>query len=204
MNYIPNDTLLCDTTKIAVWQSNPSYDYNSELMKQDINIFQWLADKFYKWFSSFFNNSFISHHQELFIILFSLAILALIAWFIYKKRPDLFSRVKKQKISYAVDEDTIYGVDFDKEIKKTLSTRNYKEGVRLVYLQTLKQLSDKKRLDWQLYKTPTQYLYEVKTPSFREMTNLFLRIRYGDFQATSNDFQRMLVLQSEIQKGGEV
>ena len=33
---------------------------------------------------------------------------------------------------------------------------------------------DAERIDWQLYKTPTQYIYEVRLPAFRQMTNHFL------------------------------
>ena len=48
-----------------------------------------------------------------------------------------------------------------KRIADALCPTDYREAVRLLYLQTLKQLSDGKRIDWQLYKTPTQYIYEV-------------------------------------------
>lgn len=33
----PADTLVCDTTQLAVWQSDPAYDYGRELMAPDIN-----------------------------------------------------------------------------------------------------------------------------------------------------------------------
>ena len=63
--------------------------------------------------------------------------------------------------------------------------------MRLLYLQTLKQLSDAERIDWQLYKTPTQYLNEVRLPAFRQLTNHFLRVRYGNFEATEELFPYM-------------
>lgn len=75
---------------------------------------------------------------------------------------------------------------------------------RLLYLQTLKQLSDEKRIDWQLYKTPTQYVYEVRMPAFRQLTNHFLRVRYGNFEATEALFHVMQSLQEEVKKGGAV
>ncbi len=100
----------------------------------------------------------------------------------------------------------LYGIDFDAEIKAALVRRDYKEAVRLLYLQTLKQLSDKELIDWQLYKTPTQYIYEVKSESqrnvFRNLTNSFLRVRYGNFDATEQLFIEMSGLQKEIAKGG--
>ena len=101
-----------------------------------------------------------------------------------------------------VGEDTIYGVDFAERIADALARTDYREAVRLLYLQTLKQLSDGKRIDWQLYKTPTQYIYEVRLPAFRQMTNHFLRVRYGNFEATETLFHAMRDLQKEVEKGG--
>ena len=77
-----------------------------------------------------------------------------------------------------------------------------REAVRLLYLQTLKRLSDEKRIDWQPYKTPTQYINEVRMPVFRQLTNHFLRVRYGNFEGTEELFNSMKSLQEEIGKGG--
>ena len=101
----------------------------------------------------------------------------------------LFNRSKRNK--YAADgEDTIYGIDFDKQIAKAKSKEDYYEVVRLVYLQTLKKLNDAGLIVWEPYKTPTQYLYEVKDATIlarlRPMTTLFLRVRYGKYEATES------------------
>ena len=111
-------------------------------------------------------------------------------------------RSPKNKLPYEIEEDTIYGVDFPGGIADALSRSDYREAVRLLYLQTLKQLSDGKRIDWQLYKTPTQYIYEVRLPAFRQMTSHFLRVRYGNFEATETLFHAMRDLQKEVEKGG--
>lgn len=128
--------------------------------------------------------------------------LLLIVWFVYRKRPELFMVSHKNALPYTVEEDTIYGVDFPGGIAEALSRQNYREAVRLLYLQTLKQLSDAERIDWQLYKTPTQYINEVRLPAFRQLTNHFLRVRYGNFEATEELFRTMQTLQEEIGKGG--
>ena len=66
----------------------------------------------------------------------------------------------------------------------------------------MKRLSDEKRIDWQPYKTPTQYINEVRIPVFRQLTNHFLRVRYGNFEGTEELFNSMKSLQEEIGKGG--
>ena len=113
-------------------------------------------------------------------------------------------RSSKNKLPYEVEEDTIYGVDFSGGIADALSRSDYREAVRLLYLQTLKRLSDAARIEWQPYKTPTQYLYEVRLPAFRQLTNHFLQVRYGNFEATEELFREMQALQEEIEKGGAV
>ena len=36
----PADTLVCDTAQIALWQSDPAYNYNRELITPEMNVFE--------------------------------------------------------------------------------------------------------------------------------------------------------------------
>lgn len=198
----PADTLVCDTAKIALWQSDPAYDYNRELITPEINIFEWISNQFGGLLRRIFGTRFAEEYSGLILICIAILILLLIVWLVYRKRPELFMRSSKNALPYTVEEDTIYGVDFPGGIADALSRQDYREAVRLLYLQTLKQLSDAERIDWQLYKTPTQYLIEVRLPAFRQLTNHFLRVRYGNFEATEELFGVMKALQEEIEKGG--
>lgn len=198
----PADTLVCDTAQIAVWQSDPQYDYNRELVTPEINVFEWLSKQLGHLMQKIFGNRFAEEYAGLILICIAIAILMLLVWVVYKKRPELFMRSRKNNLPYTVEEDTIYGVDFPEGIAQALSRSDYREAVRLLYLQTLKQLSDDGCIDWQLYKTPTQYIYEVRLPAFRQLTNHFLRVRYGNFEATEALFHAMQALQVEIKKGG--
>lgn len=200
----PADTLVCDTAQVAVWQSDSAYDYNRELIAPDINIFEWLNRWFGEVLRKIFGSRFAEDYSEIILIVIAILILLLIGWFVYKKRPELFMLSRKNALPYTVEEDTIYGVDFEKGIADALSRHDYREASRLLYLQTLKHLSDEERIDWQLYKTPTQYVYEVRLPAFRQLTNHFLRVRYGNFEATETLFHDMQSLQEEVKKGGAV
>lgn len=203
----PADTLVYDTLGISAWQAMPEYDYNRELVTPEFNLVAWLNLWLGKLLQKIFGSKFASEYTE--IVLFALFVVAilLIIWFIYKKRPELFMRSRKS-MPYRVEEDTIYGVDFGREIHAALSRSDYREAARLLYLQTLRQLSDDEKIDWQPYKTPTEYIYEVKSDAikapFRELTNRFLRVRYGNFEATGTLFDEMQALQEKIAKGGAV
>ena len=200
----PADTLVCDTAQVALWQSDPLYDYNRELITPEINVFEWLVNQFGELMRKIFGSRFAEEYSGIILVTIAIIILLLIIWFVYKKRPELFTRSRKNSLPYSVEEDTIYGVDFQEGITDALSRSDYREAIRLLYLQTLKQLSDEGRIDWQLYKTPTQYIHEVRTVSFRELTNHFLRVRYGNFESTEALFRTMQRLQEQIQKGGAV
>ncbi|WP_303010529.1 DUF4129 domain-containing protein [uncultured Bacteroides sp.] len=198
----PADTLVCDSAQLAAFRSDSAYDYNRELITPEINIFEWLSKQFGDFMRKIFGSHFAEEYSGLILILVAVIILLLIIWLVYKKRPELFTYSRRNALPYTVEEDTIYGVDFPKGIDEALSRQDYREAVRLLYLQTLKQLSDAGQIDWQLYKTPTQYIYEVRLPAFRQMTTHFLRVRYGNFEATGELFRVMQTLQEEVRKGG--
>lgn len=200
------DTLVCDTARVAFWQSNPAYDYNRELITPEIDVFGWLSMQLSKLLRAIFGSRFAEEYSGIILVVIAILILLLILWFVYKKRPELFMRSRRGPVNYSVHEDTIYGVDFDSEIKRAMERKDYRESIRLLYLQTLKLLSDEGRIDWQPYKTPTEYIYEVKQEAlrspFRRLTNGFLRVRYGNFAASEPLFEELLSLQTEIRKGG--
>ena len=198
----PADTLVCDTAQLALWRADAAYDYNRELIAPDINLFE----SFNRWFAEvmmkIFGNGFVTENSELILIGIAILLLGLIGWFVYRKNPGLFVYSRKDGLPYTVAEDTIYGVDFARAIDTALSRGDYREAVRLLYLQTLKRLDEEKRIDWQPNRTPTQYIYEVKSPAFRQLTHHFLRVRYGNFEADETLFRTMRSLQDEVQEGG--
>lgn len=205
---IQADTLVCDTARISWWHSQPAYDYNRELITPEIDVFRWLSMQMAKLLSAIFGSQFAEEYTGLVLICLAAVIIVFLLWVLYRKRPELLMRSSRQvKVAYSVEHDTIYGIDFQQKIAEAIARRDYREAVRLLYLQTLKQLSDAEKINWQLYKTPTEYIYELKPESlrtpFRELTNRFLRVRYGNFEATDSLFHEMEELQSAVQKGGE-
>ena len=204
MPFTPSDTLVLDTARLRVWQQEDDYAYSRELVPAQKSLMDWLGEQFDQFWESVFGTAFYQEYSSLMWILVGVFLVIGILLFLFYKHPELFMRSHKNSLPYTVEEDTIYGVDFPKGIDEALSRRDYREAIRLLYLQTLKQLSDAERIDWQLYKTPTQYIYEVRLPAFRQMTNHFLRVRYGNFEATEELFREMQALQEEIEKGGAV
>ena len=204
------DTILYDTEKIANYQSNSNYDYLAQIDLPDYSWFELVA----RWFNRLINAIFSGRFEEkvttpIMLIIF-LIILITTLYFLYKKRPELFMRSKKKTaIPYAVEEEDIHQRDFDKEIDSALEIKDYRLAIRLLYLQTLQFLSESHQIDWQIHKTPTEYLYEItnqeRKQPFRLLTNHFLHVRYGNYQASYELFDTMHALQASMlhdKKGG--
>jgi len=143
----------------------------------------------------------------LLLIAFLVLTVLFVLYFIYKKRPELFLREKKSLLPYEVQEENIYRIDFEKELAAALSAGDFRTSIRILYLQTLRFAADKQWIDWQIYKTPTEYIYELKPTglriAFRDFTNGFLQVRYGNFKATRELFDAMCSLCDTLKKGGK-
>ncbi len=192
------DTLSCDTTLLSLMRNDGAYDYGRELVMPQLNLMDWLLGQLEKFLTSIFGDA-AGHQITLpLIVTVGLVLIGLILCFFYKDRPGLFQWNKKHQMDRDAEGDTIYGIYFDAEIQRATRQGDYREAVRWVYLQTLRYLSDMHQIDWQLYKTPTQYVYECREVAFRELTNRFLRVRYGHFEADSSLLAEMKGLQDTL------
>lgn len=211
MTHAVSDTICYNAARIAEYQSDARYDYNSQLQMSDTGlteiIRQWLAHILRRLFRNAEVDTIDTWTGWVLIGGFVL-VLALAIYFIRKKHPALFMREKKMPdLPYDVEEENIYGVDFEKELSAALTSNDFRSAVRLLYLQTLRFLADKQRIDWRIFKTPTEYIYELKPavlrPVFRDFMNRFLQVRYSNYQATPELFDAMRELQRQIREGGE-
>lgn len=195
------DTLTIDTAAISAWRSNSDYDYERELTRSGETVWDRLSEWINNALKEIFGNSSPNGFDwnTVFIIAGIVLLIALIAFIIIRK-PKLFYRNRKTKTDYAVTGDTIYGIDFDTEIDKAVARSDWREAVRLTYLKLLRSLSDNKLIDWQIFKTPTQYTNEFRNDRFRQLTNIFLRIRYGGIEATEDDYTTVKSLAGSVMK----
>ena len=198
------DSLQLDSAQLAVFQHDTRFDYDRELVGGSQNLLEWLTTVISEWLEETFNV--LVDNDVVYYSLIGLGALLVLflSWLVWKKNPKLFMRKEDDPLDYDVQEDTIYGVDFEAGISEALSQKDYRQAVRLLYLQTLKQLSDAGHIDWQPSKTPSQYVREYGQKAFAELSQHFIRVRYGNFEATEELFQEMKELQQQcIEKGGE-
>ena len=201
------DTLVYDSAKIAEYQADKRFDYNSQLGVPEINLIEIILRWLSRVLSRFFDYGTAEGIARWVLIAVFILIVLFVIYFIYKKRPELFLREKKSPLPYEVEEENIYRIDFEKDLAAALAVGDFRSSIRILYLQTIRFFADKQWIDWQIYKTPTEYIYELKpanlkTP-FRDFTNRFLQVRYGNFKATRELFDSMRRLHDELRKGGE-
>jgi len=110
----------------------------------------------------------------------------------------------KTTIPYTEGTDNIHEIDFDIAIDEAIAAKNYKLAVRLLYLKSLKYLSNAQLIDWHIEKTNADYVHELvnatQYKSFNQLTYQFEYIWYGDFPIDAQRFQQINELFLELKK----
>lgn len=105
-----------------------------------------------------------------------------------------FGQGQSGKMNFTETQENIHELNFEKLISEAIAAQQYGKAIRLFYLKTLKQLTDRKLIDWRINKTNYDYVRELGSkdlaPSFRNLTFLFEYIYYGDFPITQTDFEQ--------------
>jgi hypothetical protein len=119
---------------------------------------------------------------------------ALLVWFLATSDIRLF-RKKTSDVQEPVEEEStenIFDINFEKEIHKAVSSNNFRLAVRLMYLRTLKDLSDRNIINYTNEKTNSDYLFQLTgSPyykNFFRLTRNFEYTWYGQFELSPNSF----------------
>lgn len=92
-------------------------------------------------------------------------------------------------------DENIHEISFDEEISKAVQLKNFARATRLLYLQSLKVLSDRNHITWHENKTNWQYVNEIKTweirDRFKYLTSVFEFVHYGHMQIGEGRFNHV-------------
>jgi hypothetical protein len=107
----------------------------------------------------------------------------------------LLSRNSNGNYPFTIDTEDINSISFEDAIRDAVQSRNFRLAVRLLYLQSLKQLSDKGHIEWQINKTNADYVKEVADKPwqslFRKITYTFDGAWYGEMNIGSEEFEQV-------------
>jgi len=100
----------------------------------------------------------------------------------------------KKVINYDEIEKNLQLVDFEKLIKEALKAGESRLAVRYHYLWLLKKMAAKEIIEWDVEKTNSDYIYEIKSPKLKEdftyLSYLYNYIWYGEFEIEENTLEK--------------
>ncbi|MGY3052676.1 hypothetical protein ACVWYG_000872 [Pedobacter sp. UYEF25] len=185
--------LRLDTSHVNVQPFNKarinSYKQQRDFNYDTISTERSLWDRFWIWFWRKLGNLLGGTVRSPISKYFFIGIgIALVAFILYKVAgaEALFSKKSKETfLPYDVLNENIHQIDYKAELANLIADGKYRLAVRLLYLQSLKKLSDNNRIYWRPEKTNYNYLMEISDPNlkseFTQLTRQFDYIWYGDF-----------------------
>lgn len=98
----------------------------------------------------------------------------------------IFGKSSKKKISAnEFSEEDIHSIDFRTIIEKSKAANNHRLSIRYYYLWLLKRMSDNGVIEWDIEKTNSDYLYEIKRNALKEdfqyLSYIYDYSWYGEF-----------------------
>lgn len=164
-------------------------------------------DRFKEWLANFFKNlfsfadnktsaRFVEMLLRVIAILIVIAVIYMIVKAIMNKEGQwVFGKNSDKKIiNYDEIEKNLHLVDFEKLIQSSLQSGEKRLVVRYYYLWLLKKMSAKQIISWDVEKTNSDYLYEIKDPAqkddFAYLSYLYNYIWYGEFELDDVTFAK--------------
>lgn len=125
-----------------------------------------------------------------FALLFIIYHLLLNNEILFRKRKDIQPKVE----AYDFEEVENFS-EWEKALQLALAQNNYRLAVRILYLQTLHQLDEKKLIRFEKQKTNWHYVSQMNTTPFGTnfiiLTNYFDYVWYGEFKVNAQLFSEI-------------
>lgn len=180
-------------SKLKEKYSDSSFEYETKTQEKNA----W--DRFKEWLSYWFGKIFSLSSEEasmsfveLFLKILAVIIILFVIYLIVKAIMNdegrwIFGKSSDKKvIHYDEIEKNLHLVDFEKLIKEATKSGESRLVVRYYYLWLLKKLAEKEIIEWDVEKTNSDYLYEIKSEKlkndFSYLSYLYNYIWYGEFE----------------------
>lgn len=181
--------------------TDPEFNYEPKAPERSFwdNIKEWIASVLRRIFS--FTDAKTSIKVTV-ILLRVLAVLVIVVviYFIVKALIDkegqwIFGKnANKRAVQYSDIEKNIHLLDFKKLIQESIQNGEKRLAIRYYYLWLLKVMAQNNYIEWDIEKTNSDYLYELKSPVFREdftyLSYLYNYIWYGEFEIDETTFTK--------------
>lgn len=142
--------------------------------------------------STAFFSTFMS---TIFPILLGIAVVLIIVKVFFNIEPGFWKSnvVKKEQVKKLISEDdNIEENDYDQLLQLAIRNRDFRLATRYYYLSLLKNLSQKKLIEYHKDKTNSEYLFELKDKkmrsSFSYLSYIYSYVWYGEFSVDETKF----------------
>jgi len=136
--------------------------------------------------------------QNLLWIIILCSFIGVVIWYLASSNIRLFSKESKTIDDDDNPEETtddIFAIQYDREIQRAEDAKNYRLAVRLWYLKTLRELSDRNIIDYQYGKTNNHYVNSLYGSryykDFFRLTRNFEYTWYGQFNLSAEGYEMM-------------
>ena len=183
-----------DQEKIDEHKADSDFDYGNRPVPGES-----LWDRFMRWLQSILSRILYMGTETpvgkiiVYIVLGSIIIYALLKIFKVDIRRTFYSGGDRGVMDYDVHDENIHEMDFEKLIQEAIRNKEYRNAIRLIYLSSLKHLSDHQLIHWQPGKTNHDYMAEISQDNlksnFGELSYYFEYAWYGDFPISERQFR---------------
>ncbi|MFI2742514.1 DUF4129 domain-containing protein [Zhouia sp. PK063] len=200
------DTIVkTDTTKIVSYHfkehfkdqyKGDEYVYETEKLK-GFDISKWITSLLQQLFS-FKNPKVVADTVKIAVWIFLIVIIIMVVYFIVKAIMNkegkwIFGKSSDKKIIKAIDvENNIQEADFATLIQNAIQNKEYRIAIRYYYLWLLKDFTHKELIIYDVEKTNSDYLLELKNETIKQQFNyasyLYNYIWYGEFPIDETQF----------------
>jgi hypothetical protein len=123
----------------------------------------------------------------------------LIIWFLMASDVQLFWKsppvVAKQEDEEEFSTENLFDIDYESALKSAMAAGNYRLAIRLLYLQTLRDLALRNIIQYRQERTNSDYLMQLFHTSyykdFFRLTRNFEYAWYGQFEVSPSAFERI-------------
>lgn len=123
----------------------------------------------------------------------------LLIWFLLSSDVQLFRRkppvVQKPEDEEEYITENLFDIDYESALKRAVAAQNYRLAIRLMYLQTLKELALRNIIQYRQERTNSDYLMQLfQTAYYKDffrLTRNFEYAWYGNFAVSPTSFEQI-------------
>lgn len=176
---------------LSQYRDDPAFDYTIEQIELSY------LDRFLNWFQKNILSPILPGlpgwiYNTLFFVLVVGGFIILFLTTMRNKGGGIIQSSGREVSESIYDEVNINELDFSKEISEAEQNKTFRIAVRMHFLKTMKQLSDKKLIEITPGKTNREYIGELSGKNFSGDFNRLVRfyefIWYGDFPLDENTY----------------